>query len=224
MKCTQKRKNAHAGFTLVETLAAVLILTILLAGVFSQINRAQINYRVEGQKLDLTQQQRQFLDQFTRDLHQAGYPAPASLGLPSPMSLNLTQLSAGITAISATSVTMEGDLDGSGTVQVVTYDYNPACNCVERSTAPKGQPAGTAYPEVQQCIAGSFEAYDAAGNAIALPLTLKAGALSNDPSYASLRQIKAVRVTFTVQALSREANGATPLQVNMTAMARIPNQ
>lgn len=226
MKRSQKQKHANAGFTLVETLMAVLILTIVVAGVFSQINKAQTHYRVEGQKLDLTQQQRQFLDQFTRDLHQAGYPAPASFGLPSPVSLGLVQLSAGITAISVNSVTMEGDLDGTGNVQVVTYTYDAACNCVERSAGAKGA-AGTLYPGVQNVVApgaqGIFEAYDATGNTVILPLTLNAGATTNDASYASLRKIKAVRVTFTLQALSREANGVTPAQVNMTAMARIPN-
>lgn len=227
MEHANKGNSRKRGFTLLETMMAVLILTIVVGSIFSQINKAQTHYRVEGQKLDLTQQQRQFFDQFTRDLHQAGYPAPASFSLPSPVSLGLAQLSAGITAISATSLTMEGDLDGTGVVQVVTYTYDAICLCVQRSAAPKGQPAGTPYTGVQNLVdpgaQGIFEAYDAAGNIVNLPLTLNPAANTGDPTYAALRQIKGVRVTFTLQALSRDANGATPAQVNMTAMARVPN-
>ena len=79
-KGTYKRRYPMSGFTLLETMVAVLIMTIVVGAIFSQINRAQKNMRVEGQKLDLTQQQGEFLDQFARDLHQAGFPTLKSVG------------------------------------------------------------------------------------------------------------------------------------------------
>ena len=70
----KNRARRQAGFSLLELLLVVLLLTIVVAALFAQIERAQVRYRVEDQKLDLTQQEREFIDQFTRDLHQAGFP------------------------------------------------------------------------------------------------------------------------------------------------------
>ena len=212
MNSSKKPQDANAGFTLVETMMAVLILTIVVGGIFSQINRAQTNYRVEGQKLDFTQQQREFIDQFTRDLHQAGYPTPASLGLPATATGNSIAL--GLTSISLDSLTMEGDLDGTG-VQVVTYDYNQATSSLERTVGPKGGVAGPTLAAVQNVLdpgtAGVFTAYDVNGNVVNL-----------NPAPLPLSQIKSVRITFTLQG-GREVNGATQIQTTMTGMARLPN-
>src|SRR5258708_18183603 len=75
MKKSTGRDRREHGFSMVETMVAVLIFTIVVGAIFSQINKAQQIYRVEGQRLDLTQEQRSFIDQFTRDLHPAGYPS-----------------------------------------------------------------------------------------------------------------------------------------------------
>src|SRR5215472_14137763 len=75
-----RHRGRSAGFSLVECLIAILILTIFMAAIFNQINKVQSYYKVEDKKVDLTTQQRDFVDQFTRDMHQAGYPTQASLG------------------------------------------------------------------------------------------------------------------------------------------------
>ena len=74
MSMMKKRANQN-GFTLIELLMVVLLLSIVVGAVFSQIERAQVRYKVEDQRTDLTQQEREFIDQFTRDLHQTGYPS-----------------------------------------------------------------------------------------------------------------------------------------------------
>jgi prepilin-type N-terminal cleavage/methylation domain-containing protein len=220
VKGSDRRKR---GFSLIETMAAVLILSVVVGAVFNQINKAQRVYRAEGQKLDLTQEQRTFIDQFTRDLHQAGYPSTYSYN--NQVGPNGNSTAAGLTSISTTSLTLEGDLDGSGVVQVVTYAYddgsgfagtgtNP-CPCMERSVAPKGQAAGTASIAAQNIVApgnnGVFTAYLADGSQVAL-----------NPVAVGLKTIKSVQVAFTLQATSKDING-TPIQVGMTGMARLPN-
>jgi len=70
----QAKRRRQAGFSLIELLLVVLLLSIVVGALFSQIERAQVRYRVEDQQMDLTQQEREIIDQFTRDLHQAGYP------------------------------------------------------------------------------------------------------------------------------------------------------
>jgi len=214
------------GFSLIETMAAVAILTVVVGAIFSQINKAQQVYRAEGQKLDLTQEQRSFIDQFTRDLHQAGYPSTNSFN--NQLGPNTNSTATGLTSISTTSLTLEGDLDGSGIVQVVTYGYNDGsgfsgpgtnpCPCMQRSIAPKGQPAGTASIAAQNIMApgsnGFFTAYLANGSQVDISPAVTAPG--------TLRTIKSVQVAFTLQATGKDVNG-TPIQIGMTGMARLPN-
>lgn len=236
MTTMKRHGNQKNGFTLLESMICVAILLIMMWAVFHQVNKAQASYRVEGQKTDMTQQEREFIDQFTRDLRQAGYPSPVTSGItPPPAGLDLTNptIAAGITAMSPTSITMEGDIDNTGTVQVVTYSLNPAavapCPCIQRTVTPKGGGGAAApYIEVQNVLVpgaqGIFLAYDANGAPQAgLNLALPAGATTKTLAYTQLHQIKSVRVTFTLQGTANELTGATPAQVTMTGMARIPN-
>jgi len=220
------RHKRQRGFSLIEVMAALLVLSIVVGAIFSEINKAQQVYRVEGQKLDLTQEQRSFIDQFTRDLHQAGYPSTNSFN--NQVGPNANATAVGLTSISTTSLTLEGDMDGSGVVQVVTYAYddgsgfsgsgaNP-CPCMERSAAPKGQAAGTASIAAQNIVspgnAGVFTAYLKDGSQVGISSAVV------DPS--TLHTIKSVQVAFTLQATGKDVNG-TSIQVGMTGMARLPN-
>src|SRR5258707_10711876 len=225
MKKSTGRDRQEHGFSMVETMVAVLIFTIVVGAIFSQINKAQQIYRVEGQRLDLTQEQRSFIDQFTRDLHQAGYPSTNSFNNQVGPTANATAL--GLTSISTTSLTMEGDLDGTGVVQVVTYTYNDGsgfagpgtnpCPCIQRSSSPKGLAAGTASIAAQNIgdpgNTEIFTAYLADGSKVGLSPAVVLPAT---------RVIKSVQVTFTVQAINNDVNGV-PIQVGMTGMARLPN-
>lgn len=229
MKFAIKTRGPAYGFSLLETMVAVAVLLILVIGVFRQVQRAQASYRVEDQKLDVTQQQREFIDMFTRDLHQAGYPSPNSFNI---NALGDNRISAGLVSINNNSLTIEGDLDGTG-VQTITYAYNAGGGCpggvacILRTSGPKGA-AGVTTAVVQNVVAppaaGIFTAYKADGKTAALPLgPPAAGATTGDATYLQLRGIKSVRVTLTLAGLGREMNGANAIQVNMTGTARIPN-
>src|SRR5258707_430426 len=75
MKLSQNRTKEHqGGFSLIELLITIIVLIIVTAAVFSQINQIQKKTRVESLKLDLTQETRDLMDQFVRDLHMSGYP------------------------------------------------------------------------------------------------------------------------------------------------------
>src|SRR5262249_61302884 len=107
-KITLRRQN---GFSLLELMLVVLLLTIVVGALFTQIERAQVRYRVEDQKLDITQQEREFIDQFTRDLHQAGYPSPAVYGTQYDLTSNFPAV--GGWSVSDTDLHLEGDLDSN---------------------------------------------------------------------------------------------------------------
>jgi len=236
-----KKKNRQSGFSLVELLVAVFLLSVVIGAAFSQINQAQIHYRVEDQKLDLTQQERDFIDQFVRDLHQAGFPAPAQYT--TVYDLNSKNVAAGIYFISPTQIMMEGDVDGDGVVDEVVYQYSagPApCPCLQRGTIPK---VDTTWPwaqtapqyftqvqNVQEIPVGApvfFQAYDANGKELTLDSTYALGSGGNSKANLNagnnLFKIKSVRITLTTQAQGKDADGSRVIQLTMTGMARLPN-
>ncbi len=215
-----KKHSRQSGFTLIEMLMVVLLLSIVVGAVFSQIDRAQVRYRVEDQKVDLTQQEREFIDQFTRDLHQAGYPSAPMYG----GSATANQVALGLTSLSSNDIVIEGDVDGDGAVDVVEYSYfdgsgwtssapNP-CPCIRRSQLAKGSAGpATTYTQVQNVIGTSFfTAFDVNGNSITLPA-----------SAGNLSKIKAVQITLTTQGVVQDNDAHKSIQVTMTGMARLVN-
>jgi len=241
-----KKSKRQSGFSLIELLVVVLLLSIVVAAIFSQIERAQTRYQAEDQRLDLTQQEREFIDQFTRDIHQAGYPTAASYG--NVLDVSSPNVAAGLWYLSPTDLKMEGDMDGDGIIESVIYHYddgsswtgvgpNP-CPCLERSSVAKktvnawpwNQTAPQYYTQVQNVIAVStppafFKAYDAKGSEVDVttPLQLGSGAAVDAASQKALQTIKAVRITFTVQGKNNDPDAHKSIQVTMTGMARLPN-
>jgi len=230
-KIMLRRQN---GFSLLELMLVVLLLTIVVGALFSQSERAQVRYRVEDQKLDLTQQEREFIDQFTRDLHQAGYPSVTVLGNQYTTSSMYT--AAGVWYISNTELHMEGDIDGSGTVQSVVYTYfdgsgwpgpgpNP-CPCLRRSTiakqdgvAPSAQTPGTAYTQVENIVSVAGQPIFTAYNASGAPVSISTAVTDA----ATLKTIKSVGINLTTQGITKDNDAQKTLQVTMTGMARLVN-
>lgn len=216
-----KKYSRQRGFTLIELLMVVLLLSIVVGAVFSQIERAQVRYRVEDQRVDLTQQEREFIDQFTRDLHQAGYPSASMYGT----SGTANQVALGPISLSSNDIVIEGDVDGDGVVDTVEYSYfdgsgwtssapNP-CPCIRRSQVQKGTAtsASTTFTQVQNVVGTSFfTAFDAGGGTISLPA-----------SASDLRKIKTVQITLTTQGTAPDSDAHNSVQVTMTGMARLVN-
>lgn len=215
-----KKYSRQRGFTLIELLVVVLLLSIVVGAVFSQIDRAQVRYRVEDQKVDLTQQEREFIDQFTRDLHEAGYPSAAMYGT----SGSANQVALGVTTLSSNDIVVEGDVDGDGIVDVVEYSYfdgsgwtgtspNP-CPCIRRSQIVKGSgTTATNFTQVQGVVGTSFfTAFDVNGGTITLPA-----------SASDLAKIKTVQITLTTQGAAQDSDAHKSIQVTMTGMARLVN-
>lgn len=156
------QKNAERGFSLIELMVVCLVLVIVLGGVFRIINHVMQRSQVEQVKVDLTQQAREFVDEFERDVHQAGYPNCRMIRTPgaatncppdytNPLVAQNASVAAGLVLVSNTEVIFEGDVDGDGIVDTVWYrlvdqngNYPPATTCpctIQRSQMPKA--AGT---------------------------------------------------------------------------------
>jgi len=210
--------RAQRGFSLIELMIVVLLLSVIMAAIFQQINEVQQRAAAEETKLDMFQESREFMDQLSRDLHQAGYPSARNFGLgtltadPSrPISPYAADYRAavGITKIDSGDLWFEGDVDGTGNVSVVQYHLDTSttgnCPCLRRSAQQKingdpltGQTAPVYQVEIQNVQNGTstnpiFFAYShGVGTALTLPVDFTA----NPTSVASIDSIK---IVLTVQ-------------------------
>ncbi len=188
-------------------MVVLLILSVMMAAVFQQINLVQQRNSVEQSRVDIFEEARSFVDQMTRDLHMAGYPNPrnfAPLYITGP---NDQHAAVGLVKVAVDQLWFEGDVAGDGNVYSVQFYLDPNgsnCPCLKRSQTVKlsgnpltGQGTATYYSEVQNVQNGTstnpiFQAYDINGNLITLPVDFNSNA-------ATIASIRSVKVTVTVQ-------------------------
>ena len=154
---------AQKGFSLLELCIVCAILAIVLGSVFNGIDLAAQRSQAEQTKVGLTQEGREFVDEFERDLHQAGYPncrmirapglgaaapnCPADYSLANSNVATYSGLAVGLVSVSNTQVIFKGDVDGDGIVDTVQYrlldsagNYPPTGTCpctIQRSQMQK---------------------------------------------------------------------------------------
>lgn len=229
-------KRQHAGFSLIELLVSVIVLMIVMAAVFTQINDVQKKTKVESMKLDLTQESRDFLDQFARDLHMSGYPVPKMYQPATPAA---DSYALGLVLATPTEIRFEGDIAGDGTVYSVSYKYfandpnDPNCPCIRRSVDKKsptanpvtGYPNPVYYTEVQNVIdptgmsQGVFTYFQATGVAV----NVGTGADINN-NLTTIQQIDAVKVNLNTRSLQFDPHtGARTVVNSMATLAELEN-
>ena len=136
------------GFSLLELMITVALLTVILGVVVEAITQMQRRNFAETSKADTVQETRDFVDQMVRDVHDVGYP-PGRVQANNPSCLLAAQVSCGLWSFSPTQIVYEGALDGTGTVYRVYIQLVPGpsnnCPCIlrrgviEKSLALAGQ-------------------------------------------------------------------------------------
>lgn len=176
----------YSGFSLLE-LMIVMVLVMAISGVILQvINMAGARSATEQAKTDVFQEAREFMDQMSRDLRQAGYPSPRNLD-PSVFTqdpyINDLKAAAGLVSVSAGDLQFEGDPEGNGTVKVIHYHLDTStdngCPCLKRSEIDKknGDPLTGQDPEeyeveVQGVKNTNIFAAFTNGDAVSLPVDI----------------------------------------------------
>ena len=182
------------GFSLIEMMVAILVMMIVVGGIFGVIDVVNQRSSTEQAKLDMFQEAREFMDQMSRDLHQAGFPNPRNFletgALTVSPVVNDPKNAVGIVKVDAGDLWFEGDVDGTGFVSVVRYHLDTSttsgCPCLRRSQLQKipGNPVTGQTAEVYQVqVQGVqntniFSAYTrgTTGVAITLPVNFNANA------------------------------------------------
>ena len=200
----QKQKSQR-GFSVIELLIVVVLLLILVASVFQLINLAVARSNAEQTKLDMFQEAREFMDQMSRDLHQAGYPNPRhflehGVLTASPVT-NDGSNAVGVVNVDSGDLWFEGDVDGTGVISVVRYHLDTStsngCPCLRRSQLTKidGNPVDGQTAENYQIQVQGVQNTDIfsafARGTTGIPITLPVNFNDNGPDIASVDTIKA---------------------------------
>lgn len=199
-----------AGFSLIELMIVVVILLVITGAIFQLINLSTERSSAEQMKVDMFQEAREFMDQMSRDLRQAGFPNPRNMNqsvftvltaTPALPIMDDLHAAAGVSEVDSGDLIFEGDVDGSGTVSVIHYHLETTgtnCPCLQRSQLPKvnGDPlSGQTTPLYQVEVQGVqntniFSAY-ISGVAIGLPVMINSGT--------SMAAVDTVQATLTLQ-------------------------
>ena len=215
------------GFTLLELMIVLLILSLIVGAVFSQLNLAQQRLSTEENRLDDFQQARDFVDQFFRDINQIGtpnaqlfdltqtfspaldtsalYPLPAHWTSPY---VNDSRFAVGLTSIGSGEIHFEGSMNGDGTVQSVVYKINGSGSCalcMQRSQVNK---VGGVDPltqatnwgtEVNDIISATVFTYYAYDGTQVTPPSGSTLDYTTQAGAQSLASIKTVQINLTIR-------------------------
>ena len=213
----KRRRKAQRGFSLLELMVAVSILTTVIGVVTTGIMDIEKKSASDVNKVGLAQESRQFMDQILRDLRQAGYPSLAMFDPASGVTASSSNVARGLISFSSTAIQFEGDIDGSG-VSEVYLQVVPAtgsCPCiVQRGTVLKsvgGTPAY--YTELDNVMSQNiFTAYNYNGTAW-------------DSTSETVDLIKNIGVTLYVQSPQPDFNdkSVTYPTTTMVSAVRINN-
>ncbi len=232
-----KARAGVKGFTLLELMLSVLMLLVVTAAVFEQINQMQKKSSSEAMKVDLSQQGREFVDQMVRDLHMSGYPSASMYSNPQ----DFTKVAEGLVSVSPTQILFEGDVNNDGNVYSVNIYYvpsdpnDPNCPCIRRGAIVKGpqdslhQPLSATYTETDHVFppgtaagqAGEdlFAYYDQNGN----PVNIGPGVdISTTAGLSTIATIKTVKINLSLVTNLRDpATNNGFIRTSISATSRV---
>ena len=238
MRDTDRKRNStrsQCGFSLVELMAAMAILSIVMAVLTAGMMQIQQKSASDVNKVGMAQEARQFMDQILRDLRQSGYPSqgmfdattlasyPSSLAstCDTPTTVRCCTLdnnvACSLISFSSTAIQFEGDIDGSGVSEVylqVVVPTSGSCPCtLQRGTIAKPGTTPAYYTELDNLMSQNvFTAYKYDGTAY-------------NPATDQLSSIKNIGVTLYIRSPLPDVNvsSVTYSTTTMVSEARINN-
>ena len=190
---------------MIELMVGILVMMIVVGGIFGVIDVVNQRSSTEQAKLDMFQEAREFMDQMSRDLHQAGYPNPRNYLDTGVLTVNPVindpKNAVGIVKVDGGDLWFEGDVDGEGLVSAVRYHLDTSttdgCPCLRRSQLQKisGNPLTGQTAEVYQVQVQGVQNTDIFSaftrGTTGVPITLPADFNNNGAIVAGIDTIKA---------------------------------
>jgi len=223
------RKHRNSGFSLMELMIVLLIVLTIAGAIFQTINITTQRTSAEQTKVDMFQEAREFMDQMTRDLRQAGYPNLRNMDpsvVTAPSIGQDTRIAVGLVQVDAGDLWFEGDVDGTGTVSVVRYHYDTTgtnCPCLKRSQVAKaqGDPLANTNFQYQVEVQGVqssniFTAYTG-GAAVGLPVTIASG------SGTTIAGVDTVQAVLSLQSSTVDPQTRTKPVTTLVTTVRLNN-
>ena len=242
------RNKASLGFSLLELLIAVAVVTAVMAVVMRGIIQMQQRSSTESRTVDVSQQTRDFIDQMVRDIHNVGYPPPqvVTSAVAAGCTANVA-IACGVISYSHNQIICECDLDGSGTVYRVYVQLQPGaggnCPCILQrgairksdalaGTAPtyftevngvlnSGNGAGAAIYPVSIPGPGSYSSYGTADVFDAYDVS--GGAVTPCPDIATCSSIHSMQITANIATSYGDAANQQYRVFSITSKARMNN-
>jgi prepilin-type N-terminal cleavage/methylation domain-containing protein len=243
MNRENKSERKQSGFSLIELMISVAILLAVMAGVFAEIGKLQKVSRDEDLKRELFQNAREFLDQFSRDLHSSGSPNQRNFITGSD---NKDYVAVGLVKVGDSEIDFEGDVHGDGVVSAVSYRYwaatfgTASCAltspCLLRAeitkldnTAPLSQAdvigTGNHYVALENVLAPTtntpvFSYFDKNGTNLNITTPID---ISTTPGAQTIASIRSIRVFINVQANSPDLEIARKTASALTEQVKLNN-
>ena len=226
----QQTIGLQAGFSLLELMIVLVIVLSITAAIFQTINVTTQRSSTEQTRLDMFQEAREFMDQMSRDLKQAGYPSPRnmdpSIFTQTPI-INDLHAAAGLVQVNSGDLWFEGDVDGSGMVSSVQYHLDTSttnnCPCLRRSAVYKvnGDPVTGQTPVYQIEVQGvqNTSIFSALKDGVAqgLPVT------TSTASGTTIAAIDTVQATLSLQAITIDPETGKYPTTTLVTTVRINN-
>jgi Tfp pilus assembly protein PilW len=234
MSTKQRIANSSvSGFSLIEVMIVLLLMMILMASIFGMINTSTQRSSTEQTKLDMFQEAREFMDQMSRDMRQAGYPSPRNVD-PSLLEQDPIKkdkdAAVGLVKVDTGDLWFEGDMDGTGIVSVVKYHLDTTtangCPCLRRSQLPKvdgdnliegtgGQTPASYQIEVQGVLnTNIFSAYNS-GATVSMPVLITDGS--------TMAAVDTVQAILTLQAATVDPQTRRKPVTSLVTTVRLNN-
>jgi len=180
------RLRVDSGFTLIELMVSIAIGLVVLASVATTFTSQTRAYSAQEQINQMEQNLRGALDIMTREIKMAGYR---------PNGGTVT----GVVSYTSTSLTIQADLDGNGTLlasgtgsdtanEQIAYNYDSVNKKITRQVG-----SGTAATLAENISAFSFAYYQSSGATLAtsasnirrIKIAMTGKTVKPDPSYTS---------------------------------------
>ena len=180
------KSRLDGGFTLIELMISIAIGLVVLASVATTFTSQTRAYSAQEQINQMEQNLRGALDIMTREIKMAGYR---------PNGGTVT----GVVSYTSTSLTIQADLDGNGTLlasgtgsdtanEQIAYNYDSVNKKITRQVG-----SGTAATLAENISAFSFAYYQSSGATLAtsasnirrIKIAMTGKTVKPDPSYAS---------------------------------------